>query len=399
VFIVSIVIESFQLTGSPGFLLLGCGVVFWGAAGEVANAVGQGDANIIVTIHNSFVWLSALCHLAGVAYSLRFEGTIRAKPLWLAAGCAAILAAAFGIVLATLSGWLPTFFVQGRGGTHIRLLVLSSAIAMFMLAVGLLRSRHGSDLSSFSHWYSLALLLVAIGLFGVLIQPSVGSLVGWAGIAAQFLSGPYMIMAALAKRGEDRRGAVLLGETSGMPRHPYAMAIVIVSAATAAKFLFSSALGTDPTFFTYYPAVILAALYGGLRAGLLATVLSAFVVDYIWIRPVWQFSIGSSADWVRILFFFLASVMISFVIEAMHKTRASLILHQGHLEEMVKSRTAQLEQEVLDRKQAEDALRESEERLSFALETIHTGAWDLDLVGHSAFRSLEHDRIFGYTQL
>ncbi len=51
------------------------------------------------------------------------------------------------------------------------------------------------------------------------------------------------------------------------------------------------------------------------------------------------------------------------------------------------------------RKQAEEALREGEERLRFALETIHAGAWDLDLVDHTAYRSLEHDRIFGYEQL
>ncbi|MGZ5050594.1 MAG: PAS domain-containing protein [Methylobacter sp.] len=48
---------------------------------------------------------------------------------------------------------------------------------------------------------------------------------------------------------------------------------------------------------------------------------------------------------------------------------------------------------------SEEALRESEERLRFALETSHTGAWDLNLLDHSAFRSLEHDRIFGYQQL
>ena len=50
-------------------------------------------------------------------------------------------------------------------------------------------------------------------------------------------------------------------------------------------------------------------------------------------------------------------------------------------------------------REAEAALRESEERLRFALEACHIGAWDLDLVDHTAFRSLEHDRIFGYTEL
>jgi PAS domain S-box-containing protein len=50
-------------------------------------------------------------------------------------------------------------------------------------------------------------------------------------------------------------------------------------------------------------------------------------------------------------------------------------------------------------KRTEDALKESEERLRFALQTIQTGAWDLDLVDHTSFRSLEHDRIFGYAEL
>nr|WP_269850810.1 PAS domain S-box protein [Methanosarcina horonobensis] len=56
--------------------------------------------------------------------------------------------------------------------------------------------------------------------------------------------------------------------------------------------------------------------------------------------------------------------------------------------------------DITQRKLAEEALHQSEKRLNFALETIHTGAWDLDLVNYDfSHRSLEHDRIFGYEQL
>ena len=55
--------------------------------------------------------------------------------------------------------------------------------------------------------------------------------------------------------------------------------------------------------------------------------------------------------------------------------------------------------DISERKRAEEALKRSEERFHFALENSHTGAWDLDLVDHSAFRTLEHDRIFGYSEL
>ena len=55
--------------------------------------------------------------------------------------------------------------------------------------------------------------------------------------------------------------------------------------------------------------------------------------------------------------------------------------------------------DVTQRRRAEEALRESADRLNFALETSHIGAWDLDLANHTAFRSLEHDRIFGYAAM
>jgi PAS domain S-box-containing protein len=55
--------------------------------------------------------------------------------------------------------------------------------------------------------------------------------------------------------------------------------------------------------------------------------------------------------------------------------------------------------DATDRKRAEEALRESEERLSLALGAARMGDWSLDLATNEATRSRLHDRIFGYEEM
>ena len=52
-----------------------------------------------------------------------------------------------------------------------------------------------------------------------------------------------------------------------------------------------------------------------------------------------------------------------------------------------------------ERKQAQEALSRSEQRLRFALETVDIGAWEIELRDHTSHRDLIHDRIFGYETL
>ncbi len=202
-FVAYLITRSFLVSASPGLLLLGCGVVIWGPAGVVATAAARGDANISITIYNSCVWLSGLCHLAGVSLSLRPRRSLSPPALWLLAACALAVGAVMLVTLSALAGWIPAFFIEERGGTPVRQIVLISAIAMFALTALRLGSASRRTMSAFAYWYALGLLLIAVGLFGVMLQTYHASILGWTGRATQALGGLYMLIAAVASVRES----------------------------------------------------------------------------------------------------------------------------------------------------------------------------------------------------
>jgi PAS domain S-box-containing protein len=60
---------------------------------------------------------------------------------------------------------------------------------------------------------------------------------------------------------------------------------------------------------------------------------------------------------------------------------------------------SKIARDVSVQRRAEAALRSSEERLRFTLDSAHIGDWDLDLATGVVRHSLRHDQCFGYTEL
>jgi signal transduction histidine kinase len=107
--------------------------------------------------------------------------------------------------------------------------------------------------------------------------------------------------------------------------HPWlriatAIPLVVIAAMLRTEFL--QLLGTTSPFITFYPAVTVAALLGGLPAGLLATALSIFAADYFLIEPIERFGVTRPLDVLAVSVFTVSCILIAGVSEAMHRARA-----------------------------------------------------------------------------
>lgn len=101
------------------------------------------------------------------------------------------------------------------------------------------------------------------------------------------------------------------------------VAMVLVMLAAAMRIWPLQALGSSLVWLTFYPVVMIAALYGGLYVGLLATVFTCLIVVSFWPLLVAQPFIDKPADWLGVGVFVFTGAMISSVAEAMLRANAN----------------------------------------------------------------------------
>jgi PAS domain S-box-containing protein len=99
----------------------------------------------------------------------------------------------------------------------------------------------------------------------------------------------------------------------------YAFAVLVVILASLLREFLIPVLGERVPFILFYPAVVLAAWFGGLWPGLLSTVLSAFIAGYVFMPPAYSFALSDPTGSAQLIVFLLASTMISFLAESLHR--------------------------------------------------------------------------------
>src|SRR5689334_25012575 len=100
----------------------------------------------------------------------------------------------------------------------------------------------------------------------------------------------------------------------------YGFAIVVVVIAALLRQILSTALGAGVPFILFYPAVALAAWFGGFWPGVLSTMLGGFTAWYIFIPPSFSWIVLDSSGAGQLIVFLFSSPFLSVLPESLHDT-------------------------------------------------------------------------------
>lgn len=149
-----------------------------------------------------------------------------------------------------------------------------------------------------------------------------------------------------------------------------AVACAAVALATLARLAMPPAVGAQLPYATFYPAVEVAALLGGLLPGLFATVASAVVV-HVSFAPM-----NAAANSYGLVLFMATCAMFSVATEVLHRTRLRL-------------------GEARARREAAERLQVANQHFQVALAAGAIGAWDLDVRDNIGAVTPETKAIYG----
>jgi len=132
----------------------------------------------------------------------------------------------------------------------------------------------------------------------------------------------------------------------------YAVAIAATVAVVVLRLLLSHVLGDSAYFFPFVIAVTLSAWYGGLKPGLLSTLLGALAAIFFFVPPYYSLRISDPRIATGLVFFLIANVTISLVCNALHKALRTL-----------EQSEAKAVQHVKDIEHRDQALRDAQQQL------------------------------------
>src|SRR2546421_5976705 len=109
---------------------------------------------------------------------------------------------------------------------------------------------------------------------------------------------------------------------------PYGVAVLATAASLLIRWPLTPLLGQAVPHMTFFPAVMIAAYFGGFWPGLLATILSAAAANYFLTGQFPFFHFATVNDVAALILFVLVGTIISGLCESLHRARRRLVTHE-----------------------------------------------------------------------
>ena len=108
-------------------------------------------------------------------------------------------------------------------------------------------------------------------------------------------------------------------ERSGYWR--YGIATICVLIAVFIYLLLEPLFRGEVPLLSFILAITISSLYGGIGAGIFATMLSTFLSSYLFLKPVFSIKVADPVDQTRVVLFLITGILISVICESLHRSR------------------------------------------------------------------------------
>jgi PAS domain S-box-containing protein len=142
---------------------------------------------------------------------------------------------------------------------------------------------------------------------------------------------------------EDR-----MRETVGPRVVAYGVAVLATGGCLLIRWPLWPVLGETVPHMTFFPAVMIAAYFGGFWPGLLATILSAGAANYFFTGQLRSFHVTGANDMAALTLFVLTGAIISGLSESLHRAQHRLVAHERQCAEEALSQERYLLRTLMD---------------------------------------------------
>lgn len=194
--------KGYLLTGSLTLLIITMAFVYISIVSVIIGWLSNYSANWGVTLNGLDLLLFSALQLFS-SYQASFRSVAigsEHRNIRLALACVAAVFLSGLLSLLTVLKVFPTFFVNGKGVTLTDQIVFSTAVLLFSLGSMLFLRQHLRSKSNVLYWYTLALVLDAIGTFGITLQIRFSDIVVWTGRLGLYVATVYFLIALLSSR-------------------------------------------------------------------------------------------------------------------------------------------------------------------------------------------------------